>query len=178
VKSAQIDNLAVTTGKIDNLAVTTGKINNLAVTTGKIGDLQVNTLKIAYGSVTNGALTTSIWADTGNFWVDAANTKKVLSWVQMSGTALDITGGCFCEIWLMRGATEVVYKKFASKERSAGSGWCDIVIDDFFMHMDTPTETGSVNYWVKMRTFAYSQPEHTKIQNAMKCEWMLLEAKR
>lgn len=181
VKSAQIDDLAVTTGKIDNLAVTTGKIDNLAVTTGKIADLQVNTLKIAYGSVTNGALTTSLWSDTGNFLVDAANTKKVLSWVQMKGRAGSVSGGSFCEIWLMRGNTELSYRKFTTEVQSNDPDFPTsyrIDINDFFMIMDTPTETGTVNYWVKMRTYAYNQSEHTRIQNAMRCEWMLLEAKR
>lgn len=180
VKSAQIDNLAVTTGKIDNLAVTTAKINNLAVTTGKIGDLQVNTLKIAYGSVTNGTLINSVWTDTGNFWVDAANTKKVLSWVQMEGVVNDVWGNSFCEIWLMRGDTELVYKKY-TPEIGYDPDYpynYRLIIEDFFMFLDTPTAAGTVNYWVKMRTYSNNQSTHNSIQNAMKCNWMLLEAKR
>jgi len=46
IRTRDIEDLAVTTGKIANLAVTTGKIANLAVTTGKIDDGAVTTVKI------------------------------------------------------------------------------------------------------------------------------------
>ena len=158
------------------------EIKDLAVTTGKIGDLSVNTLKIAYGSVTNGTLLKSKWMDTGYFRVDAPADKRVLSWVQMKGVAGGVWGGAFCEIWLMRGNTELVYRKFTALYEGTDENWAGyyIRIDDFFMHMDIPTgETASsVNYWVKMRTYTNNQTEHNKIQQVMNCDWMLLEAKR
>ena len=97
----------------------------------------------------------------------------------MKGFVNRVWGNAFCEIWLMRGNVEIAYKKFTTVKVSVdGYYYYDIVIDDFFMQMDTPTGTGSVGYWVKMRTYTHNQTEHDKIQSAMRCAWMLLEVKR
>lgn len=182
VKSAQIDNAAVTTAKIDDLAVTAAKIDNLAVSTGKIADLAVDTLKIAYGSVTSGTLVKSAWNDTVSFTVTAANTKRVMSWVQMHGRVggYVLTASAYCEMWLMRGDTILEYRKFSTKQEydTFGDPMYVIDINTHFMHLDIPTASGTVNYWVKMRTYATSQNQHNAMQQNMKCDWMLLEAKR
>lgn len=56
IQTAEIDDLAVTTGKINTLAVTTAKINDLAVTTGKIAALAVDDTKLAALAVTAGKI--------------------------------------------------------------------------------------------------------------------------
>ncbi|WP_228157167.1 host specificity protein J [Acinetobacter sp. CFCC 11171] len=182
IDTAHIKQLAVKSAQIDNAAVTTAKINNLAVTTGKIGDLQVDTLKLAYGSVTSGTLVKSAWNDTVSFAVTAANTKRVMSWVQMYGsyTGYALAVSAYCEIWLMRDTVALEYRKFPTKQvyDSFGDVQYILVIDAQFMHLDVPTNSGNANYWVKMRTYATSQDQHNVMQQNMKCDWMLLEAKR
>lgn len=56
IKSAKIQNAAITTAKIANLAVDTGNIADLAVTTAKIDDLQVTNAKIGNLSVSTGKI--------------------------------------------------------------------------------------------------------------------------
>ncbi|WP_257230125.1 host specificity protein J [Acinetobacter sp. YH12049] len=184
VKSAQIDNAAVTTAKIDDLAVTAAKIDNLAVSTGKIADLAVDTLKIAYGSVTSGTLITGKWANTPVFYVGVANTKRVMNWVRMFGSIKDTGGyinGGYCELWLKRGSTTIAYRKFSAEPMYDFAGnyiGVQLILNDHFMYLDIPTETGTVGYTIVMSTYANTQTGHNMMQNAMQCEWMLLEAKR
>ena len=173
VKTAQIDDAAITTAKIDNAAITTAKIGNAQITGAKIGDLEVDTLKLKYNSVTNGTLIESTWGDTGSFYVDYPENKKVMSWVRIYGYIALVRDTSYAEIWLMRGTTSIVYRKLQPKSET-------VVIDvnDIFMHMDFPTGTTAMSYWVKMRITAYDQTERNRIQNGLKCSWMLLESKR
>lgn len=53
VSEGKIGNLAVTNAKIANLSVTEGKIGDAAITTAKIGNLAVSTAKIADGAIVN-----------------------------------------------------------------------------------------------------------------------------
>lgn len=100
----------------------------------------------------------------------------------MSGMVDDVPNGTFCEIWLMRNEAELVYRRFSAyRYGSYDEGTIPtykIEMNDFFMHLDTPTQTNTASYWVKMRTYTNSEYQHNRIQQAMRCSWMLLEAKR
>lgn len=184
IKTAFIQDAAITTAKIANAnivsahiqdaAITSAKIQNAAITNAKIGDLQVDTLKIAYGSVTNGTLLESTWVDSPSFWVNAPSGKKVLSWITLKGfVGAPLPSNAYCEFKLMRGQAVLLYRKFTVDQATYTMN-----MNESLMLMDVPTETNAVDYWVSMYSYAFGQQEHNKIKNAMRCSWMLLEAKR
>lgn len=174
ITSAKIGYAQIQTAHIQDAAINTAKIAYAAITNAKIGDLQVDTIKIAYGSVTNGTLLTSKWTDSSSFWVYNPAGKKVLNWVELKGQVQTDGTSSYCEFWLMRGQTSILYRKFITD----GGNTTYLNINDFIMFMDLPPDNGDAEYWVKMRTYALNQSEHNRIQNAMNCKWMLLEAKR
>jgi hypothetical protein len=83
VKAVDLANNAIITAKISNGAITTAKIADEAVTTSKIADSNITNIKLAAGAIPY---------NVTNFdYADGFITTTSTSWVNMTGTSVDIT---------------------------------------------------------------------------------------